>query len=474
MPSELTTSLATIVAISSRCSGCSGEQVAEALDDPGREVARAARARGTGRRAGSSASSACLEAALGVRQQHAQLGALHAGACLAPLGHLVGRRAGTRSGAPAAPSASSDAIRSSYASSRPARRRDLLREDLRLQVVVVEHVPHDVVGHGLQQLVALLAGQVAALLREAEQDLEVDLVVGAVDAGRVVDRVGVDAPAGLRVLDAAALREAEVAALADDARAQVAAVDADGVVRAVADLGVRLVGRLHERADAAVPEQVDLGARGSPAAGRSAAAWSASMPSARAGLGPRAGWTSSARDQTPPPGEIDDRVVVRPRRRRQLEQPPALGEGARRVGVGIDEDVAVVERRDQPQRRREQHPVAEHVAGHVADADGGEGVASSTSTPSSRKCRMHRLPGAARRDAERLVVVAGRAAGGERVAEPEADLLGDGVGGVGERRRALVGRDHEVRVVVVQHAHVRRDARPGRRRGCRSGRAARA
>ena len=70
-------------------------------------------------------------------------------------------------------------------------------------------------------------------------------------------------PAG-RVLDAAALREAEVAALADDAGAQLAAVHADRVVVAVADLGVRLAGGLHERADAAVPEQVDRRAQDRP------------------------------------------------------------------------------------------------------------------------------------------------------------------------------------------------------------------
>ena len=66
---------------------------------------------------------------------------------------------------------------------------------------------------------------------------------------------------------------------------------------------------------------------------------------------------------------------------------------------------------------------------------------------------LDRLPRAARGDPERLVVVAARAAGGERVAEPEAALLADAVGGVGERRGALVGGDDEVGVVVVEHAH---------------------
>ena len=63
--------------------------------------------------------------------------------------------------------------------------------------------------------------------------------------------------AGERVLDAAALGEAEVAALADDPAPQLDAVDAQRVVGAVADLAVRLGRRLHVGADAAVPEQVD-------------------------------------------------------------------------------------------------------------------------------------------------------------------------------------------------------------------------
>ena len=62
---------------------------------------------------------------------------------------------------------------------------------------------------------------------------------------------------------------------------------------------------------------------------------------------------------------------------------------------------------------------------------------------------FHRLPGAARRDAHRLVVVAGRAARGERVTEPEAVLGRDAVREVRERGRPLVGGNDEVRVVVV-------------------------
>ena len=82
--------------------------------------------------------------------------------------------------------------------------------------------------------------QLAGVDDAVEQDLDVDLVVAAVDAGRVVDGVGVDEPAGEGVLDPPELGEPEVAALADHAAAQVAAVDAHAVVGAVADVGVGL------------------------------------------------------------------------------------------------------------------------------------------------------------------------------------------------------------------------------------------
>ena len=73
-----------------------------------------------------------------------------------------------------------------------------------LQVVVVEHD----IGHGLQQLVALLVRHVAVGDDIVEHDLDVDLVIGAVDASGVVDEVRVHATAGLREPDAAALRDA--------------------------------------------------------------------------------------------------------------------------------------------------------------------------------------------------------------------------------------------------------------------------
>jgi hypothetical protein len=64
-------------------------------------------------------------------------------------------------------------------------------------------------------------------------------VVGGVHAGGVVDEVGVDPPAGARVLDPAALGEPRLPPSPTTA-AQLAAVDPDRVVGLVADLGVGL------------------------------------------------------------------------------------------------------------------------------------------------------------------------------------------------------------------------------------------
>ena len=112
-------------------------------------------------------------------------------------------------------------------SSMPGALRLRQRQRLGLVVVVAQHQRGDVVGHLGQQLVALLRGQVAVGHDLVEQDLDVDLVVGAVDAGRVVDRVGVDAPArAARTRSRPRWVQPEVAALADDLAAQLGAVDA--------------------------------------------------------------------------------------------------------------------------------------------------------------------------------------------------------------------------------------------------------
>ncbi len=223
------------------------------------------------------------------------------------------------------------------------------------------------------------------------------------------------------------------------------AVDADGVVGPVADLGVGLRRRLDVGADAAVPEQVH-GRRedGRQQLVRRHGRLGDARPrtfgprSDTDGLGRPRPHAASGRDGGP--------VVVVPAGAGEVEEALPLGERAGRVGVRVEEDVAVVEGRHQPQVRAAQHAVAEHVARHVADADHGQRVVSA-SRPSAAGVAAGALPRATGGDAHGLVVVAGAASRRERVAQPEAVALGDLVGEVGERGRPLVGRHDEVGVV---------------------------
>ena len=115
----------------------------------------------------------------------------------------------------------------------------------------------------------------------------------------------------------------------------------------------------------------------------------------------------------------------------------------------------MVERAQELDVARQQHAVAEHVTRHVADPDHRE-IGCMSVEAQLAEVALDRLPGAAGGDAHPLVVVPLRAAGGERVTEPEAVVGGDAVGDIGERGRSLVGGDDEVRVVLVVADHLRR------------------
>ena len=78
-------------------------------------------------------------------------------------------------------------------------------------------------------------------------------MVRAIDAGGVVDEVGVDAPAGARVFDAAELGNAEIGALSDHPAAQLSSIHPNRIVRPVAGLGVALALGFDEGTDAAEP-----------------------------------------------------------------------------------------------------------------------------------------------------------------------------------------------------------------------------
>src|SRR5204863_9489132 len=91
-----------------------------------------------------------------------------------------------------------------------------------------------------------------------ERDLDVDLIVGPIDAGAVVDEIGVDPPAILAELDPPCLGDGEVRALADRLDAQLRSIDPDRVVAGIADVGLALAFRLDVGADAAAPAQLGL------------------------------------------------------------------------------------------------------------------------------------------------------------------------------------------------------------------------
>ena len=110
----------------------------------------------------------------------------------------------------------------------------------------MEHALADGVGHFDQQLVSLLLAHAAFGHDGVDQDLDVDLVVRAVDARDVVSGVGVDPAAGLfrsavqRILDPTQLSQAQVAALPDDLAAKLGAVGSKGIVGLVTGVRVRL------------------------------------------------------------------------------------------------------------------------------------------------------------------------------------------------------------------------------------------
>jgi hypothetical protein len=110
--------------------------------------------------------------------------------------------------------------------------------------------------------------------------------------------------------------------------------------------------------------------------------------------------------------------------------------------------VPMIERRDQPNRARLQHPVAEHITGHVADADDRDRVVLGVDTE-FREVPARGQPGAASGDAHRFVVIASGAARCEGVAQPEIVFGSNRIREIGETCRALVGRHHQVRVGVV-------------------------
>ena len=93
------------------------------------------------------------------------------------------------------------------------------RDRLRLQAVIDQHQVRHLIRHFPEKRIACLQGSAFGGNGGTEGDLDIDLVIRAIDARAVVDEVGVEQNAIERRLDAATLGHAEVAAFANDARA---------------------------------------------------------------------------------------------------------------------------------------------------------------------------------------------------------------------------------------------------------------
>ena len=303
-----------------------------------------------------------------------------------------------------------------------------------------------------------LLRQITAGHHVVEQHLDVHLVVRAVHAAGIVDRVGVHAPALHCKLDASELSEAEIASLADDAASELFAIYSHDVVGPIADFGVRFSPRFHVGADTSVPQEIHgcLEHLRDQLAGRQRLSFDGERGSSLAAERNRLG---ASRVDASALGQYRTIEVV-PTRPWQRKEPLAFQERRLGIRVGIDEYVHVVERAHKPDMPREQHAVAEHVTSHVTDADDGE-VGLLRVEAELPEVPLDRFPRPARGDSHPLVVIALRPSRSERVAEPEPVLERDCIGDVGECRGALVGCDHQVGIVaVVAHDRGRRRDQP--------------
>ena len=108
----------------------------------------------------------------------------------------------------------------------------------------------------------------------------------------------------------------------------------------------------------------------------------------------------------------------------------------------------MIEGRQQLDLRREQHAIAEDIAGHVAHTGNAERCRLDIDIDFT-KMPLDRFPGAPRRDAHLLVVVAHGTTRGESIAQPMTMRFGDAIGYIGEGRRALVGSDNEIGIIAI-------------------------
>ena len=264
MPARLTTALATTVAmISRRAAGARRCGHRTRLAQRASGSSRAGRARRYGVVGHVGRDELALEVELGEREQHRELrrGETATGARAAPA--VPWRRAALRASRSRMPARSSRSIWRAWTPSELGAPRPTAISSAFVCASLSASTSAATSSVSRASSASRSdVGEQPARDRLAQQDLDVHLVVGAVDAGRVVDGVGVHPTARERVLDTrAACVRPRLPPSATTVHRSWSASMRTRVVGPVADVGVRLGARLHERADPAVPEQVDGGAQ---------------------------------------------------------------------------------------------------------------------------------------------------------------------------------------------------------------------
>ena len=102
----------------------------------------------------------------------------------------------------------------------------------------------------------MLLGHVTSANHGPQRDLDIDLMVRAVDAGRVIDRIAVQLHPMLGQLDPGKLGDAKIGPLANHPGTKLGCIDADCIIGPVADIYVAFRGGLDVGADTAKPHQI--------------------------------------------------------------------------------------------------------------------------------------------------------------------------------------------------------------------------
>ena len=266
-------------------------------------------------------------------------------------------------------------------------------ERKRLVVIVAQNAGRDFIRDGGKPAIASRAGQFSARQRRLHQDFQVDFMVGHVDAGGIIDGVGIYAATGERVLDPRLLRETEIAAFDDHFAAQFVGTDTAGVVGMIADLGVGFVAGTHVGSDAAIVKEVDLGPH-------NRLYQTVGIKFGRVAFERRANFSGQddafqAAAENAPALTDQCRVVIAPLGAGLIIEPLAFRVAFGWVRIGVDEDVAMVEGGDELDVFRLKQPVAEDVARHVADPHDRNRCAAANLPAHLAKVALGRFPCAA-------------------------------------------------------------------------------